>query len=110
MDTGRINRLKFVMPASFAMPVVAANRQTDILKTPLKIKFIDMNPSIRAKKSPMLMMAFCEIVYTNITEMFEWFNIYRFYAIPFQIILPLLLWILAEIKAKKAARGELPAI
>jgi spore germination protein KB len=58
----------------------------------------------------MLMMAFCQIVYSNITEMFAWFNIYRFYAIPFQIILPLLLWILAEIKAKKIARGELPAI
>jgi len=58
----------------------------------------------------MLMMAFCEIVYTNIMEMFAWIKIYRFYAIPFQIILPMLLWILAEIKAKKSARGGLPAI
>lgn len=58
----------------------------------------------------MLMMAFCEIVYTNIMDMFAWFKIYRFYSIPFQIILPLLLWILAEIKAKKKALGRLPAI
>ncbi|HWR18567.1 MAG TPA: endospore germination permease [Clostridia bacterium] len=58
----------------------------------------------------MLMMAFCEIVYTNIMEMFSWFKIYGIYAIPFQIILPLLLWILAEIKSKKKAQGKLPAI
>ncbi|HWS30432.1 MAG TPA: endospore germination permease [Clostridia bacterium] len=58
----------------------------------------------------MLMMALCEIVYANLMEMFAWLKIYRFYAAPFQIILPMLLWILAEIKAKKAARGELPAI
>ncbi len=58
----------------------------------------------------MLMMAFCEIVYKNIMDMFSWFKIYRFYVIPFQIILPLLLWVLAEIKAKKKAQGRLPAI
>lgn len=57
-----------------------------------------------------LMMALCEIVYTNMMEMFAWLKIYRFYAIPFQIILPMLLWILAEIKAKKKVKGELPAI
>ena len=57
-----------------------------------------------------LMMALCEIVYTNMMEMFAWLKIYRFYAIPFQIILPILIWILAELKAKKSTQGRLPAI
>jgi spore germination protein KB len=47
----------------------------------------------------LLMMIFSLIVYSNTKEMFEWANkIYSFYAIPFEVILPLTIWIAAEIK------------
>jgi spore germination protein KB len=35
-------------------------------------------------------------------EMQEWaFKVYRYYAFPFQVILPVMIWIFAEIKARK---------
>ncbi len=56
-----------------------------------------------------LMMNLACIIYKNTMEMFEWgLGIYKHYAIPFQIILPLLIWIFAEIKcwgAKKKCGG-----
>ncbi|MCE5235489.1 MAG: endospore germination permease [Clostridiaceae bacterium] len=52
----------------------------------------------------LMMMALCEIVYSNLMEMFAWLKPYSFYAIPFQIIFPALIWVLAEIKAHKAAK------
>lgn len=36
----------------------------------------------------------------NTVSMFEWIPYYAYYAIPFEIILPLILWITAEIKNK----------
>lgn len=49
-----------------------------------------------------LMMALSEIVYVNLMEMFAWLNIYKYYAIPFELIIPVYLWIMAEIKARKS--------
>jgi spore germination protein KB len=37
--------------------------------------------------------------------MLEWANkIYKFYAFPFQVILPIIVWIAAEIKVKKTQK------
>jgi len=47
-----------------------------------------------------LMTLFAYIVYNNISDMYNWFNIYPFYALPFQVILPIIIWIVAEVKIK----------
>lgn len=39
--------------------------------------------------------------FKNVVEMISFIDIYQYYAFPFQIILPGLVWICAEIKAKK---------
>ncbi|MCX8131313.1 MAG: endospore germination permease [Clostridia bacterium] len=50
----------------------------------------------------LLMIFFSYIVYENIMEMRYWaFKVYAYYAFPFQVIFPLLIWILAEVKTKK---------
>ncbi len=57
----------------------------------------------------LLMMALAAFVYPNVMEMFEWANkIYKFYAFPFEIILPLIVFIGAEIKIRTGSkkRGE----
>lgn len=47
------------------------------------------------------MMILSLIIYTNTMQMFEWLDIiYKYYAIPFEIILPLFIWITAEIKVR----------
>lgn len=45
-----------------------------------------------------LMLNLAILIYASMQEMFEWVNIYRYYAIPFQLVLPLITWIGAEIK------------
>lgn len=47
-----------------------------------------------------LMVNLSFIIYKSVMEMFEWLNIYTYYAIPFQIILPLIIWITAEIRTR----------
>ncbi len=50
----------------------------------------------------LLMTFFAYIVYENTKEMFDWaMEIYPYYALPFQVIMPLIIWCLAEIKAKR---------
>lgn len=48
-----------------------------------------------------LVVALCAVVYDNTMQMFAFLPIYVYYALPFQIIIPLIVWITAEIKAKK---------
>lgn len=49
----------------------------------------------------LIMMTLSCIIYKNAMDMFEWATeIYKFYAIPFQIILPLIILITAEIKTR----------
>lgn len=56
----------------------------------------------------LLMAYFAFIVYENTKEMFDWaMKVYPYYAFPFQVILPLIIWVLAEIKAKKM-KGQKP--
>lgn len=50
----------------------------------------------------MLMIYFSYIVYNSIIEMVNWaIDIYPYYAFPFQVIMPILLWIIAEYKHSK---------
>ena len=50
----------------------------------------------------LLMIYFSYIVYDNSMMMKYWaFKVYPFYAFPLQVILPIMIWILAEIKARK---------
>lgn len=45
--------------------------------------------------------ALCTILYRNIMEITEFIEYYPYYAAPFQVLLPLILWIGAEIQMKK---------
>lgn len=50
----------------------------------------------------LLMMTFSCSLYENIMEMQEWaFLVYKYYAFPFQVIIPLIILIAAKIKIKK---------
>lgn len=53
--------------------------------------------------SPMglLTISLSAILYKNTLEMFDFLKYYSIYAIPFQIIIPVLIWIVAERYAKK---------
>ncbi len=52
-----------------------------------------------------LMMAMANIIYSNIMEMFDWAQkIYPYYAVPFQIIIPVLVMVSAKIKTAFARR------
>lgn len=53
-----------------------------------------------------LMMYLASIIYKNIMEMFEWVKIYPYYAIPFQIILPIIILIAAKIKIKVKSKKK----
>ena len=57
----------------------------------------------------MLAVALCAIVYTSTMEMFGFLKYYQIYAIPFQMIIPLAVWITAEIKKKKQAKKHAAA-
>lgn len=49
----------------------------------------------------LLMIYFSYIIYDNSKEMKDWaFKVYPFYAFPFQVILPLIIWIFAEYKTR----------
>lgn len=52
----------------------------------------------------LLMIIFSIMVYANMKEMFDWFGVYKYYALPFQVILPLTVWITAEIKVRRQKR------
>jgi len=50
----------------------------------------------------LLMIYFSYIVYDNTMMMRYWaFKVYPFYAFPLQVILPIMIWVLAEIKLKQ---------
>ena len=50
----------------------------------------------------LLMVYFSYIIYDNSMEMKYWaFKVYSYYAFPMQVILPIIVWVLAEIKARK---------
>lgn len=49
----------------------------------------------------LLILALSSIIFTNIIELMDFTEIYHIYAFPFQIIIPLIIWITAEIKHKQ---------
>lgn len=49
----------------------------------------------------MLMAGLCTTLYENVIQQYDFLQTYQIYAIPFQLIIPILTWIFAEIKAKK---------
>lgn len=54
-----------------------------------------------------LMMSFSCIIYDSLMEMFDWATqIYPYYAIPFQIILPIIVLIAAKIKLKITKKNK----
>lgn len=60
----------------------------------------------------LLMLTISRILYNNTMEMFDFIKIYHLYAVPFQIILPLIVLIAAELKKRKkerSAKGGAPA-
>ncbi len=56
---------------------------------------------------PMALMtvALCAIVYKSTMEMFAFLPVYQYYALPFQVAIPLIVWILAEVKNRKQKKG-----
>lgn len=49
----------------------------------------------------LLMVFFAQSIYNSILEMTDWaFNVYDYYAFPFQVILPIILFITVEIKIR----------
>lgn len=55
----------------------------------------------------LLMMDLSILIYCNIMEMFDWaFNIYSFYALPFQVLLPVVTFIIALFAAPKLKKKQ----
>ncbi len=53
-------------------------------------------------------VALASILYQSVMEMFGFIPYYWVYAMPFQVFIPLLVWIVAEIKKKKPRNSVLP--
>ena len=45
------------------------------------------------------------LLYRNVMEMFDFMDAYTWYALPFQILIPVVLWIVAEIRARFRKSG-----
>lgn len=65
------------------------------------------NYKIVAVPLSLLTIALGIILYENTIQMFDFIKIYQFYAIPFQIVIPLLIWIFGEIKMRKIKKDNL---
>ncbi len=56
------------------------------------------------------MLALCSVLFQNTMEMITFLDIYKVYAIPFQIVIPVMIWIGGEMKARvKEGTAEKPA-
>ena len=55
----------------------------------------------------LLMVNLANIVYKDIMEMFDWaFKVWPYYAFPFQVILPVLIWVFIELKQRKKSKPK----
>ena len=54
----------------------------------------------------LFIMAFSSVIFENTHEMLEWAKIYKYYAFPFQVILPLIIYIVAEIKHRTKSKEQ----
>lgn len=53
----------------------------------------------------LLMMSFSFILYDSTMHMIEWISIYKYYAFPFQVILPILILIFGKLKKYKVKKN-----
>ena len=65
------------------------------------------NNQIFVLPAGMLALALGSISYRSIMEMFLFLDYYMYYAFPFQILIPMIVWIAAEISTKKQKKREL---
>ena len=49
----------------------------------------------------LLVLALCSVVFKTAFEMFDFARVYKYVAFPIQVILPVVIWIAAEIKGRK---------
>lgn len=54
----------------------------------------------------LLVMALSGIVHENVIQMFQFIDYYRIYALPFEVIVPLIIWIGAEVKTRFGKNSE----
>jgi len=52
----------------------------------------------------LLIVALSMILYKSTMEMFNFLTVYPYYAIPFQLIIPIVIWLTAEIKIRKKSK------
>jgi spore germination protein KB len=52
----------------------------------------------------LLAVMLAQILYKSTMEMFSFINYYAFYAIPFELALPILLWVVSERRARRSGR------
>lgn len=68
-------------------------------------------PQYRQVVAPvgLVMMLFSIIIHPNIADMLVWTEkIYPYFALPFEVIFPVIIWIGAEIKARRAGSNKNP--
>ncbi|WNS41687.1 endospore germination permease [Paenibacillus sp. MMS20-IR301] len=55
----------------------------------------------------LIMVYLSDFIYTNIMQMQEFaYHIYKVYALPFEVFIPVTLWIIAELLARRAGRRQ----
>lgn len=64
-----------------------------------KLLKLDSDRPVIAPLGLLMLMLSCN-VFENLSHIIEWFNVYRVFFLPIQIIFPLVTWITAEIKIK----------
>lgn len=55
----------------------------------------------------LLVLALSSVLFESMPELIEFIRAYRFYALPFELLIPLLIWITAEIKTRRRKEGAL---
>lgn len=55
----------------------------------------------------LLMMSLSFVLYDSTMHMVEWINIYKYYALPFQVILPILILIFGKLKRRKINKSKI---
>lgn len=48
----------------------------------------------------LLMVELAYIIYDDMLEMFDWVKVWSYYALPFEVILPVMIWIFIELKQR----------
>jgi spore germination protein KB len=55
----------------------------------------------------LLMVNLAYIIYKDIMEMFDWaFKVWPYYAFPFQVILPIMIWVFIELKQRSKNKSK----